>query len=544
MSLASRLRLLTHGERALVLSVWFVLAYLIWRATSGWMPLQPVTMQLRAERGAVAVRYLMVDGRILPPTVYEGDFFTWQPRQTRWVADGSAAGALTWRGMAAREVKLQLETGPTAGIARLTVNGQEQRLDLQAQKIGEAPLAWAPLRSERWSYLWTWLERLAAFVLSGAVIVLAIRIFFGVSVTRLDRRQTRRWTGWFAGGFAGGVLLLLGLNFVMDPLQFYHRAATPFWNTDQRHQNPGLARNYSYDTVLLGTSSVENYIPDVLDARFGWRTVKLAISGSSIHEQRQILDVAILSGQVRRVVWALDFMALGGEPDRREDYFSPYPTYLYNENPLDDLQYLFSSTTTADSVAALAHRLGLRAWNSPSLQLLNNWQMKYFFGEDQLWNSYRRIQAGDFGQPRLAVLYRPGRYTLQQFQANFQANILPVLRSQPQIRFQLFLPPYSIPFYHIYWLQDRQVISDWLEFRQWLAAEIMTLPNASLHDFQADERYVGDYRRYKDFLHYDANVANEILTLMQRGHQTMDLKDIQSANRSLYRMIAELQVKK
>lgn len=25
---------------------------------------------------------------------------------------------LTWRGMAAREVKLQLETGPTAGIAR------------------------------------------------------------------------------------------------------------------------------------------------------------------------------------------------------------------------------------------------------------------------------------------------------------------------------------------------------------------------------------------------------------------------------------------
>ena len=537
---AAQLRQLPSAQRALVLAVWLSLSWLLHSSFGGWLPLQPVSLSLQAEWGMVAVRYLLVDGKILPPTVYEGDFLTWQPQQTRWVADGSAAGALTWRGLAAREVKLQLETGPTAGVARLSVNGQERRLDLQAQAAGETSLAWAPMASPATR----WLDGIAALLLAGAILVLLLTVFAVAAGPRKTSRQDRRWTGWFVGGFLAGALLLLGFNYSLDPLQFYRRAEFPRWNSDQRHQNPGLARNYSYDTVLLGTSSVENYIPSVLNARYGWRTVKLAISGSSIHEQRQILDVAVRSGQVHRVIWALDFMALGGAPDRREDYFSPYPAYLYNENPLDDLQYLFSSTTTADSAAVLLHRLGLRAWHAPSLQLLNNWQTKYVFGEAQLWNSYQRILAGDFGQARLEVLYRPGRYTLQQFQENFRANILPVLRSQPQIRFHLFLPPYSIPFYHIYWQQDRQVILDWLAFRQWLAAEIAVLPNASLHDFQAEERYVMDYRRYKDFLHYDAGVGSEILAKMQSENREYSARSMREANRNIYRMIASLQAKK
>jgi hypothetical protein len=348
---------------------------------------------------------------------------------------------------------------------------------------------------------------------------------------------SRLWLRRFCLSIAGGALLVVGVNYCVDPLQFFYSAATPFWSTDQRSQNPGLARNYVYDTVLLGTSSVENYIPAELDERYGWRTVKLAISGSSLHEQRQILDVALLTGQVQRVVWALDFMALGGPADRVEDYFSPYPRYLYDTNPFNDLMYLFSGTTTADSAAIGLHRLHLRAWHTPQLQLLNNWQTKYVFGEAQLWSSYQRILAGDFGQARLEVLYRPGRYTLKQLQQNFRANILPVLLSQPRIEFQLFLPPYSIPFYHIYWRQDPQVIHDWLQFRLWLTKELETLPNARLHDFQADERYVTQYGRYKDFLHYDSDTADEIMARMVRGDVRCKMTAMESNNTRLRKLV-------
>ena len=350
--------------------------------------------------------------------------------------------------------------------------------------------------------------------------------------------RSRSWLWWFFFSAGAGALLVMDFNFGLDPLQFYRPAAVPFWNTDQRHQNPGLARNYPYDTVLLGTSSVENYIPEQLDLHYGWRTVKLAISGSSIHEQRQILDVALRSGQVRRVVWALDFMALGGAADRKEDFFSPYPGYLYNTNPLDDVRYLFSATTTGDAVAGLLHRLSLRPWHTPQLQLLNNWQTKYIFGEAQLWQSYRRILSGDFGQPRLEVLYRPGRYTLRQFQDNVRQNVLPVLRAEPQTKFILFLPPYSIPFYHIYWRQNPQVIGDWLQFRLWLTVEAAQLPNVTLHDFQAEEAIVTDYNRYKDFLHYDSDVGDEILTKMVDGDAAATIGQIEKNNGWLRRKIS------
>ena len=49
--------------------------------------------------------------------------------------------------------------------------------------------------------------------------------------------------------------LIAFANWRVDPLQFYRRASYPPLLSDAlRFQNPGLARNYDYDTLILGTS--------------------------------------------------------------------------------------------------------------------------------------------------------------------------------------------------------------------------------------------------------------------------------------------------
>ena len=502
-------------------------------------PMRQVSVSIDAEQGCVALRYTHVDGKELTPTAWQVDFPVWSSIQAHWTTDGTRPGSLKWQGLIDREVRLQFATGPQAGNAIITINGQKADVNLRTPLIGNN--AWVWTASTIWRQKPFWLSAIDLFAVFGASFFVLLLILRATSNTamnnKLKRAKASRWLLCFWVSAAVGSVLVTGLNYWQDPLQFYRRAAIPFWSTDQRSQNPGLARNYNYDTVLLGTSSVENYIPEKIANAYGWQPVKLAISGSSIHEQRQILDVALRTAQVKRVVWALDFMALGGAPDRKEDYFSPYPQYLYNTNPLDDGQYLFSATTTRDSLNALLHKLSLRCWHTPQLQLLNNWQTKYTFGEAQLWQSYQRIISGDYGQPRLEVLYRPGRYSFQQLKNNVETNILPAIRSRPEVQYTLFLPPYSIPFYLIYWHQDPQVIADWLKFRQWLADATAHLPNVVLHDFQADNRYVSHYDRYKDFLHYDSGVAEAILDEMVRAENTEKPNSMAERNRKLQQYI-------
>jgi len=110
--------------------------------------------------------------------------------------------------------------------------------------------------------------------------------------------------------FLGTVVLLLGtaaaFNFVVDPFQFFckpflYRPA--YFAGFQRYQNVGLARNYRYDTVIIGSSVTENFYPSDVNRALHVNALKLSISGSTAHEQALILTQAISNGQVKNVLW-------------------------------------------------------------------------------------------------------------------------------------------------------------------------------------------------------------------------------------------------
>src|SRR5207244_2667821 len=117
--------------------------------------------------------------------------------------------------------------------------------------------------------------------------------------------------------------------YAVDPMQFFRRAAyAPVFSTNERYQLPGLAKNYDYDTVIAGTSMSQNFYPSYANKVLGARVLKVAISGSSAHEQFLILNVAVRTGKVKRVIWGLDEWAFSGAPDRVRDDLGMFPHYL------------------------------------------------------------------------------------------------------------------------------------------------------------------------------------------------------------------------
>src|SRR5262249_50731724 len=71
-------------------------------------------------------------------------------------------------------------------------------------------------------------------------------------------------TRYIAGSIIGALLLLGAagaIDFVVDPFQQYREPTlyhARFYRSFQRHENPGIARNYAFDRAVVGSSFFEN----------------------------------------------------------------------------------------------------------------------------------------------------------------------------------------------------------------------------------------------------------------------------------------------
>src|SRR5262245_50590766 len=82
-------------------------------------------------------------------------------------------------------------------------------------------------------------------------------------------------------------LLAALLNYTVDPLQLFRPAQfyRPMYSNDSRMQNAGLIRSQSFDTVFMGTSLAIHFRQSDMDRILGGKSLKLAMSGSTSHEQ-------------------------------------------------------------------------------------------------------------------------------------------------------------------------------------------------------------------------------------------------------------------
>jgi hypothetical protein len=158
-------------------------------------------------------------------------------------------------------------------------------------------------------------------------------------------RASARWVA----GVLGATLAVLGAAaaFVVwvDPFQQYHLATRyppRFYFLHHRYIDPGLAKNQTYDTVVSGSSIMENTRNDFVAKACGGSAVNLSMPAMSASEQRLMLETAFADRPVRRVIAVLDFNEFSGGMDERQDVAGPLPRYLYDRNPFNDLPYLLS----------------------------------------------------------------------------------------------------------------------------------------------------------------------------------------------------------
>lgn len=349
-------------------------------------------------------------------------------------------------------------------------------------------------------------------------------------------KSYKKWGTSVLYATLGMLVLFVGLNFYVDPLQFYHKTyLTPDFSDQQRYQNPGLAKNYEYDTIMVGSSMTENFWPSYANEKLGIHLLKLSMSGSTAKEQNMITNLAILTGKTKTVMWGIDYFSLRGEPDRVRHEFGAFPYYLYDRNPFNDLNYLINLDTSKQALRSLVVSAGFMNPKNPDLNRLNTWETPGLFGKQNVLKEWDKLKQGGS--------FKPSEYELGHVQRNMDENVLSVIKAHPEVQFVLFYPPYSILQHRYFYDKDPAFFENELYVKQYLFEQVGMLPNVKIYEFQHEQQITFDLKHYKDLAHHSRQINDWMIDQMAEDNYRVTPVTIQTFLQALKKQVVTLDEK-
>lgn len=340
----------------------------------------------------------------------------------------------------------------------------------------------------------------------------------------------KRWAQLTLALLLAGLMGVVGLVVLVDPFEIYHRALfynPPYKSGTQMYSCAGIAKSYTYDSIIIGSSVTENCTPSVYDAALGGRFAKLSMNAGLARDHAKIMDIAFRTHDVQRVVYGLDLFAYSAYYTNQK---AVTPDYLYDDNLFNDVRYWFNQSVLLSEIPAALSRISTPDEDA-SRDSMYYWQPPQMPTEQELramanLNSPMPAQADTARGLELAGL-------------NLEHNLLPFIRSHPDTTFHIFLPPYSL----LYWADQANVgnLDTALAQRLLIAETLLAEPNAILYDFQLETRWTENYALYYDLIHYIPSVNDEIAAAMAAGQcRVTDASQIEAHNAALLRAVSSL----
>lgn len=305
------------------------------------------------------------------------------------------------------------------------------------------------------------------------------------------------------------VLLLLaaGLTGVIDPFFHYHAPleSLEYPLTNQRYQNDGISKHFSYNALITGTSMTENFKPSEFDELFGVSSIKVSYSGGTYEEITANLRQALEHNPgIRYVIYGIEewFLYAGKDLILAD---GEYPTYLYDDNPFNDVKYLLNKDilcTYTLEVPDYTRKGNL----TTTFDEYSSWEFPC--GRDVLLSGYER--------PEKAV--RPSEFTpdlAAALRENFRANLLQLATEYPDTQFLLFFPPYSILNWDIH--QQEGTVDMHIDAMILASEVLLEADNIQLFSFYTDYTTATDLDNYRDVVHYHSGINSLLLQRMHRG---------------------------
>lgn len=300
----------------------------------------------------------------------------------------------------------------------------------------------------------------------------------------------------------------------IDPYMHFHKPNTDnyFYTLDnQRSQNDGITKHFDYDALITGTSMTENFRSSEMDNIFNCNSIKVCYSGGSFKEINDNLKVAAKNNpDLNIVVRGLDMSYFFMDKDYIRNDLGVYPSYLYDSNPFNDVEYIWNRDiiwNRAYKMAAANNNKNFKP-GITSFDDYSRWKYECTYGINTLCPN----GISDFSKGKAVHLTSEEK---EKIRGNITQNVTNLAVENPNITFYYFFPPYSI----VWWKDQVKTgnIYKQIEAEQYIIELILEHENIKLFSFNNRLDITTDLNNYKDQLHYGPWVNSLILQWMHSG---------------------------
>ena len=324
-------------------------------------------------------------------------------------------------------------------------------------------------------------------------------------------------------------VLDIALGFINDPYMIFHKPWTDdkYYFKDMRKQAAGIINTHEFDSIILGTSMMQNTSFEEASSEFNANFVNISIGGGLISERGSMLRYALDRKYIKNVIMTLDVFDNYGE-DKSHTLTSNF-SFLYDDSFLNDIKfyvgfnkagYLFCGNLIFQNNCPFTVKNLNKAteWYSDIVNQrrfggVENWIN--YSDDPQIKSAFKRIVSKVEGKPASIDKGRVLRGKNND-QFLFKDNVLKYIDENPEVDFYLFFPPYH-RLKHVMWKKydpsQYEIYKNRVESIVSLAENYNNVQVFGYDNFS----FVDDISIYKDRGHYHPKINSLILQWMKNG---------------------------
>jgi len=329
-------------------------------------------------------------------------------------------------------------------------------------------------------------------------------------------------------------LFIFSLVVLIDPMQQYRKAEyyKPVYN-NPNYTIPGIAKNYKYNSFILGSSMTENFnLSELADLEGFSSPIKLSLSGAKAKNLNILASVAF-DKSIETVLLGLDIFSLTGKPTDTANGEGAIPYYLYDNNILNDYKYIFNIDTVFECIRPFIYRY----LKGPNADVFNK---SIMFSNNMSSDYYPNLIAINHYKSYLKKLHSLKNrslfnYEFKQLKNNFDINILPMIQEHKDTKFIIFYPPYSILTYKF--IDKKGWLDDFTRMKEYVFKSTASLKNVEIYDFQLENRITHNLHNYRDYSHYHYKINTWILKQIKNKKYLVSENNFKQNTKNLHKQV-------
>ena len=313
------------------------------------------------------------------------------------------------------------------------------------------------------------------------------------------------------------IILFLSSLYIYDPLQIFHKpwGRKTTFHKNMRIQAAGILKNYDYDSLIFGSSMLENTSSHKASKTLGGHFINISMSGSDFLERTIVLNNILKKKHIKQVIFTLDNYGLIYLRKGDKNYPLENWAYLYDNNPINDFK-MYLNKKYIGCLLSFSNDVQCIGRNK-DLDRPNNWINRkddmMRFGKLDNWfklktshpmhNVFKSTQKKF--TTKKSIYKQPNKIKQLAIKKYLYNTLISMIKDNKKTKFIFIIPPYSIIQQALTAQYSSFHFYNYIYSIKYLISATQKYNNVKIYGW-GNHSFTQDIANYRDYWHYHPKI--------------------------------------